>query len=119
MHQRTSSIIFFYCLLALLSPAVQEKAPRYELVNTDVKRNLDLTSHVVKHTVAVSFVNEGSRVATIYEIILDKKPTSHLAELHVIDSAGKELPVSRASSTKGYAFVIARLCDNPLTLRIP
>ncbi len=64
-----------------------------DLSNENVRRIIDLTSHVVRHTVSITISNSGSSPAHTYQIALPESSFDRLASINVFDNAGKELDV--------------------------
>ena len=80
----------FFVLGARLTRA-QSKST--ELSNGNVKRVIDLTSHVVRHTISITISNSGPTPAHTYQIALPGTMLDRLALINAFDNAGKELDV--------------------------
>jgi hypothetical protein len=79
----------FFVLGARLTRAESKST---ELSNEHVKRVIDLTSHVVRHTISITISNPGPTAHT-YQMALPGSMFDRLASINAFDNAGKELDV--------------------------
>jgi len=68
-------------------------------VNTNVNRNIDLTSQLAKHTVTLTIQNNDNSAASSFYLTIPNNLASKLSLLEVTDVAGHQLKVS--SEQKG------------------
>ncbi|MGH0187966.1 UNVERIFIED_CONTAM: hypothetical protein FKN15_041517 [Acipenser sinensis] len=73
--------------LVLLTGLCRAEQPDSSLLNEEVKRTVDLSSHLAKITADITVSNPGASAAQSFLIALDPELQSHLAYIGVIVSA--------------------------------
>ena len=80
------------------------------LTHTSVKRVIDLTTHIARHTISITVQNVGPNPASEYEVVLLKNQSDRLAAINAYDNSGKELEISQSNKPKASAmYVMTRL----------
>jgi hypothetical protein len=68
-----------------------------DMTHSSVKRVIDLTTHIARHTISITVQNNGLKPVDKYEIVLHKNQSDRLAAMNAFDNSGRELNIAQQS----------------------
>lgn len=99
-------IIFFFCLTYVSAAEIINK----QLVNKNVERSIDLTSHLVKISATITLENAGKEPVRSFLIALEPGTESNLSFIGVQDALKTELKVKEAKvAQRSETFYVVQL----------
>ena len=93
----TKFSLFVFVFFVLGAGFTRAESKSKELSNENVRRIIDLTSHVVRHTISITISNSGSTPAHTYQIALPESMFDRLASIDALDNSGKVLDVIQST----------------------
>lgn len=98
MFRRTAFLpLLLLGSLALFAYAEQVNS---NLVNKNVERSIDVTTHIVRQNVTMEILNNGSSSASVVHFAVEADQADHLSLLDVFDSNGRFLEVQKGSTVE-------------------
>ena len=79
------------------------------MTHTSVKRVIDLTTHIARHTISITVLNSGPNDAHIYQIAIPRNQSDRLAAIHVFDNSGNELKITQENKNDEMYVIIWHL----------
>ncbi len=96
-----SSILWAFFLPFLFSVITSEEI--YDgLVNTNVERNIDLTSQIAKYAITITLTNKGSKSVSNFHIALTEEKAQHLSILQAFDESGTKLQLTKVEAAHSH-----------------
>ena len=116
MFRRTAFLpLLLLGSLALFAYAEQVNS---NLVNKNVERSIDITTHIVRQNVTMEILNNGSSSASVVHFAVEADQADHLSLLDVFDSNGRFLDVQKGSTVedKSKRYAVTTLWEHPFPL---